>query len=148
MVDPYERFRSDSYAGLLRKLERGEHLPGEQLADALIRNRGQPIPDRLLDYLAAYLRGSIKRRRGRKAGGAVAEIRDSLAVLLHDRYMLWLHERERRLGLGGWSCVRGADWWEGPPHERAARMTVRHMRRYRLPACDWRHVLNLISSRK
>ena len=48
------------------------------------------------------------------------------------------------MGLVGWKLIREADWWQGPPNERAARMTCRYLRL----AMDWRRVQNIISKAK
>ena len=58
------------------------------------------------------------------------------------RYLTWLQRRKRSMELEGWKLIRGADWWHGPPNERAARMTCRGLG---LPMMNWRTVQNIVS---
>ena len=51
---------------------------------------------------------------------------------------------EKSTGLQGWSLVRGKDWWNGPPHERAARIVIARLSL----RIDWPAFLNRISSDK
>jgi hypothetical protein len=63
---------------------------------------------------------------------------DLLAVTYYERWLPWLQARKKR---PGWRDSKTIDWWQGPPHERAARMVARRLRRNQ----SWRSVLNLVS---
>ena len=68
----------------------------------------------------------------------------ALFPLYYARHLAWPQRRSRSLGLEGWKQIRGADWWRGPPSERAARMTQRLLRL----RIDWRRVQNIASEAK
>lgn len=119
------------------------YIPGAELAKALRTSPEVPLPPRLHDYVCRYLEGAIRRPRGRRPNALREVIGRSLVPYLYQRYLDWLQRRQGRLGLDGWSCIREAPWWQGPPHERAARMVAQ-----RLPNVDYRHILNLVSSSK
>ena len=94
----------------------------------------------------SYLEGEITAPRGRKPM-VIADHRLRQMILRHyyKRYLGWLKRRKARYGcLDGWSPMRQADWWQGPPNERAARM-VAH--RWLSGVESWRRVHNVISSR-
>jgi hypothetical protein len=79
----------------------------------------------------------VRRRRGRRRS-ASNEIRNFWAISLYERWLPWLQARKRRMGLPDSPRVH---WWQGPPHERAARMVAKRLRRNQ----SWRSVLNLVS---
>jgi hypothetical protein len=142
--DPYAEFRAGTFENLARELGRGEHVGGDALALALRSNPDVPVPPVVRDYLCRYLEGKIRKPRGRKPGGAVQLVRHVYAAALYERYLAWLQRRKRRFGLIGWQTLQRADWWQGPPHERAARMVARRLFRNH----TWEHVRNIVSSRK
>jgi hypothetical protein len=76
-------------------------------------------------------------RRGRKRR-AIDDIKNILAISLYERWLPWLQARRRR---PGWTDSKTVHWWQGPPHERAARMVARWLGRNQ----SWRSVLNLVS---
>jgi hypothetical protein len=140
----YAEFHTGTFENLSRKLGRGEHVSGDELALALRSNPDVPVPPVVRDYLCRYLEGKVRKPRGRKPGGAVQLVRDADAAALYERYLSWLQRRKRRFGLVGWPALQCADWWQGPPHERAARMVARRW----FPNHTWEHVRNIVSSQK
>ena len=144
MQNVYAEFYAGTFENLVRKLGRGEHVGGAELALALRSNPDVPVPPIVRDYLCQYLKGKVRKPGGRKPGGAVQLVRDVCAAGLYQQYLAWLKRRKRRFGLTGWPALEPADWWQGPPHERAARMVARRMFRNH----TWRHVQNIVSSQK
>lgn len=122
---------------------RRAYIPPEQIARALRRNAGVPLPPALHDYLCDFLEGKIKAPAGRPsdAEDIMKLFRKVLVPLEYKRYLAWLQKRKRSIGLEGWTLIRNADWWRGPPNERAARMTCRRSGL----AVDWRRVQNIVS---
>ena len=143
----YAQFERGTFGNLERTIERDGFVADEELAETLRRHRGEPIPDKVLDYLCARLEGTIKKPRGRKRVGPIGEIRVAVARLYYKRYLMWLQRRKRRCDLEGWPRIKKADWWDRPPHERAARMTAHKLRRI-WPNVSYRHIQNLASSKK
>lgn len=128
-------------------LDRGRYVDGADLAAALREQAGKPIPPKVLDHLCRYLEGKVAKPRGRKAvPGAEKHWRLMFVRHHYRRNLSWLQARKKRYGgLDGWPSIQQADWWQGPPNERAARMAAR---RWLYGAESWRRVHNLISSRK
>lgn len=126
--------------------KRRAYVPSEQIARALRENPGVPLPPRIHDYLCDFLEGKIRAPAGRRAVYEIplAQIKKTLIPPTYARYHAWLRPRSRSVGLDGWKPIRDADWWQGPPHERAARMTRRKLRL----AMDWRRVRNIVSEAK
>ena len=55
----------DHFAGLVTRIEKGDYVDGEMLANAF-RNKDTPLfPEIFLDYLCRFLENKIKRPRGR-----------------------------------------------------------------------------------
>src|SRR5690606_29786301 len=104
------------------------YIPGADLAKALRASPGTPLPPKLHAYLCRYLEGSIQHPRGRRTNALEEACREVVVPDLYQHYLGWLQRREARLGLDGWSCIRTAPWWQGSPHERAARMVARAIR--------------------
>jgi hypothetical protein len=123
--------------------KRRTYIPPEQIARALRRNPGVPLPPEIHDYLCDFLEGKIPAPAGRRADieKPLSQIEKALIPPIYARYIAWLQRRKRSMGLEGWRLIREADWWQGPPNERAARMTCRRLRL----AKDWRRVQNLVS---
>ena len=144
MQDVYAEFRAGTLENLVRKLGRGQHVSGEELALALRSNPDALLPPVVRDYLCRFLEGKVGNPRGRKPGGALQIVRNACAPMLYERYLAWLRRRKRRLGLDGWPALQGARWWQGPPHERAARMVAKRLFRNN----NWEHVRNVVSSQK
>lgn len=128
-------------------LHRGDYVDGPGLAAALRQLDGKPVPPNVLEYLCRYLEGKITKPRGRKPIPIAEQRRQQMLVRYsYRRYYAWLKEREKRYGrLDGWPLIRTASWWQGPPHERAARMAAH---RWSYGAESWRSVNNRVSSQK
>ncbi len=97
------------------------------LIAALRDNAREPIPEAVIDCLRQRLEGEARKQRGRgrSANSSTVELRNLLISSRFERYEAWLTARRARLGLNGWAAIRGTDWWQGPPSERAARMALR-----------------------
>lgn len=93
-----------------------------KLLEAISKNSRAPIPDDVLEYLRRRLDGEIPKPRGRRPGGTVRYLRNELIRFHYRRYLDWLTKRQGTIGIDGWKLIRDADWWQGPPSERAARM--------------------------
>ena len=126
--------------------KREAYIPPEEMARALRQNLGVPLPPAIHDYLCDFLEGKVRAPRGRPADTEKpwSQINKVLIPPTYERYYTWLKKRERSMGLRGWTLIRGADWWQGPPNKRAAQMTCR---RLRLPM-GWRRVQNIVSDAK
>ncbi len=126
--------------------KRRAYIPPEQIARALRKNPGVPLPSEIHDYLCDFLEGTIQAPAGRPADfeDPLSQIKKTLIPPTYARYLAWLRQRKRSVGLRGWKCIRDADWWDGPPNERAARMTCRYWRL----TMDWRRVQNIVSEAK
>jgi hypothetical protein len=127
--------------------KRRAYVPPEQIARALRANAGIPLPPMIHDYLCNLLEGKIKAPAGRPSdtkAAAIKQIRKLLIPSTYERYLAWLRKRKRSKGLTDWAAIQRVDWWQGSPHERAARMTARALR---YPV-DWRTVLNIVSKAK
>jgi hypothetical protein len=95
------------------------------LMAALEWNAGRPIPALTLAHLRARLDGTAKKRRGRGRPSCSRAFRDTLIAAGFEQKEAWLNARLAKQGLKGWSPIRDAEWWQGPPSERAARMVLR-----------------------
>ncbi len=126
--------------------KRPTYIPPEQIARALRENPGIPLPPEIQDYLCDFLEGKIQATGGRRADieKPLVQLKKTLIPPTYARYLTWLQRRKRSMGLEGWKLIRGAVWWQGPPNERAARMTCR---RFRL-VIDWHAVQNIVSKSK
>ena len=126
--------------------KRRAYIPPEQIARALRENSGIPLPPEIHDYLCDFLEGKILAPAGRPADSEnpLSQIKKDLIPPTYARYLAWLQRRKRSMGLDGWKPIRDADWWDGPPNERAARMTCRYWRL----TMDWRSVQNIASEAK
>ena len=139
----FELFHNTSYLAHARQLNAkpAASIATDDLMAAIIANSKQPIPQVVLEQLRQRLDGKAKKARGGKQPDAMARFREMLIPIDYERYLRWLQRRQKSLGLTGWSYIRGAAWWNGPPHERAARMTHARLMKH----ADWRHVLNIVS---
>ena len=59
------RINSDRFDWLIRRIEKGDYIDGENLADALRNKDNLPFPKIFLDYLCRFLAREVRRRRGR-----------------------------------------------------------------------------------
>ena len=123
--------------------KRRAFIPPELIAAALRENPGVPLPPEIHGYLCDFLEGKVPAPAGRPAviEKPLAQIKKALISPTYARYLAWLKRRKRSMGLKGWKTIQEADWWRGPPNERAARMTRRHLGL----AMDWRRVQNIVS---
>lgn len=128
-------------------LDQGKYVDGTKLAAALRQEAGKPVPPQVLDYLCRYLEGDVAKPKGRKPQPASDKRwRDAVVRYQYRRFLTWLQGREARYGhLEGWPRIRGAEWWQGPPNERAARI-VAHGWWYGVGS--WRTVQRIASSQK
>ena len=126
--------------------KREAYIPPEDLAQALRLNSRVPVPPAILGYLCDLLEGKVQAPRGRPEDTEKpwSQINKILIPPTYERYYSWLKARKKSVGLTGWKSIQGADWWRGPPSERAARMTCRWLR---LPMY-WRRVQNIVSEAK
>jgi hypothetical protein len=126
--------------GIERKLKAGEHVDGEELAEALERYGAQPLPPAVLEYVCKLLRGQINAPRGRKPDPALLK-RELDMVIGHQyrrclRIFQWRKSRGVKLICSGQKCT---------PAEAAARWVAR---KYLYGPESWRSVQNIASSRK
>ncbi len=133
--------------GIELELEAGEFVAGDDLALALRGHGLRPLSEPVLDYLCRYLNGEIKPPKGRRPDPPSLKQRQFMIVTgLYHRNLTWLQKRKKRHGhLNGWSAIRKADFWQGPPSEIAARMTAR---RWWYNTESWRTVVNIASSQQ
>jgi hypothetical protein len=140
----FDLFGPTSLSRWERLVSEGEVPSKQQLADILETNAGEPLPGWLIELVAKGLRGELKQRAGRPKQSALLQMQFSVAEFQYSRVLQWLQKREQTLGLVGWSILQRNNWWQGPPHERAARIVtarwLRHM--------NWRTFLNKLSSRQ
>ena len=96
------------------------------LAEELREYSDEPLPEDLRMWLADYLAGDIRPKRGRPARPSYEQLhRKALWQVTYKRYLTWLLERQSKAGhLNGWSYIRESGWRHGPPSERAARMVA------------------------
>jgi len=127
-----------------RLIGEGELPSKEQLADILEANAGKPLPGWIIELAAKGLRGELKRRAGRPKQNALSKMLFSALESKYSRVLRWLQKREQTCGLDGWSILQKKDWWQGPPHERAARIVTARWLRH----ISWRTFLNRLSSQK
>jgi len=144
LISPYDLFGRDSLIFWQGQVAKGVIPTRAELADILEHNADQPLPPWFVETITASLRGTLKQKRGPKRSALLDRIRLTLAQCFYQRHLAWLQNRQNVIGLTGWSCLQNADWWQGPPYERAARMTQKRL----YPMRDWRTVLNLMSSQK
>ncbi len=123
--------------------KRRAYIPPEQIARALRENPGIPLPPEIHEYLCNILEGKIQGPRGRPADSenSLSQIRKTFIPPTYARYLAWLKQRKRSMGLNGWKQIQNADWWKGPPSERAARMTQVRLGR----TISWRRIHNIVS---
>ena len=105
----------------------------------LKRNAHDPIPEPVLDHLRMRLDGMAKKRRGRGRRSPNRSMRNILIGASFDRTEAWLQAREAKHGLRGWTFIHNAEWWQGPPSERAARMVQRGLELN----LDWQTIQNI-----
>jgi hypothetical protein len=105
----------------------------------LTRIACEPLPESILDHLSNRLDGKARKRKGRGRISAARKVRDSLIWARFERLEAWLIARQKKRGLIGWQAIRNAEWWKGPPSERAARMVNERLG----PNIEWERVRNI-----
>lgn len=141
----------DSYWHLTQKIRNGEYVSPDRIANARRDYPNETPSPEFTEYAEKLARGEIKKPRGPKPNNTVKYIwQFNLAMELSDRvdrYHDWLRKRKKRFGLRGWSYIRDADWWQGPPRERAYRMAMARARKarkiFRRIPIEWRHASDL-----
>jgi hypothetical protein len=106
----------------------------ETLIAALVENAREALPEPILNHLRDRLDRVALQRRGPKFGKISHQIQDDLMLWAFRRFKQWLEQRQATRGLNGWPRIREADWWQGPPSERAIRMARQKWAR----TVDWR----------
>lgn len=121
---------------LARRLEQDPHcwLAAREIVQSLQASLAEPIPAALLAHLEERLEGTAQRQRGPNPRDR--HVRDLLIWAKYYRMHRWLVARRKTRGLKGWRTIQGAQWWKGPPAERAARMTQGRL----APMLTWKQV--------
>lgn len=136
------------YHRSLRQLRRDgpQGLDPKILAEELREHGSAALPGELETWLCDYLGGNISPRRGRPRMDPLERRTIRLVrAAAYRRYLDWLQARRKRDGhLDGWSCIREAGWWDGPPAERAARMVAE---RFGPGHLAWRTILTELSDK-
>ena len=141
----FDLFGSEIDLTLWEQRVKRDDLPTrEQLKAILLANPDLALPEWLLDIVILGIDGKLKGTRGRRRESSLTWTRWAAAKVMYAGMLPWLQQREKRCGLRGWNILRNQDWWQGSPHERAARMAIA---RYRL-RIDVPAFLNRISSDK
>ncbi len=122
IVSLYDLYDKTSFRFWERQISEGQLPTSAELKELLKANKVAQLPSWLIPILDR--RDELKRLTGRPRNSALKAIQLQLAVQLYPRYLRWLKNRDRCSGLKGWPAVQDKDWWEGPPHERAARMAL------------------------
>ena len=132
------RFNHRDYGWFVRRLKADpdEWFSSEYILQALEANSREPIPEELVIYLKRRLDREVPKPRGRRPGGTGREVHEHQLRFHYRRTQDWLKARRKSSGLEGWSLIRDAEWWRGPPSERAARMVKK---RY-APSISWERV--------
>lgn len=138
VTSSFDRRRFEALAELA---SRGEYISAEELATALEANPGTALPDALRDYLCRFLRGKVKRTRGRKKKHLVVATFELVAV---NKYYEILAEIQRESNPRGRAAI-GKD--RLPPHEEAAKR-LQKMFPGRFGSMTLKSILNLVSSYK
>lgn len=141
MTNVYEAYDRRNYLALELAIEEDKHISPEELIAAMKYSGDKLIPLAVREKICAGLAGEIKKPKGRKPADDWEYLRRMHAVALYKRYLRWLQRREEKHGLEGWEYLKNMDWWQGPPHERAARMVKRRVLRH----LHWRTVLRYVS---
>ncbi len=121
---------------LARRLQQDAHcwLEAREIVQGLQASLAEPIPAALLAHLEARLEATAQRQRGPNSRDR--HVRDLLIWAKYYRIHGWLVARRRARDLKGWRAIQGAQWWKGPPAERAARMTQSRL----APMLTWKQV--------
>jgi hypothetical protein len=137
----YDLYGPTSLLNLERSIADGKMPTGPEIAAVLEANSEEPLPPWFITIVVKSLRGELKKRPGRPKESWLAKRCFAMAKRNYPAYLAWLKKREATSGLDGWPAVRGKDWWQGPPHERAARIVTAQWLNM-----SWRAFLTRISS--
>lgn len=99
----------------------------------------KPMPETVRAYLRKRLDGEARKRQGRGRRTASRKLRDASIWANFSNVEDWLNARKGRHGLRGWRFIRDADFWQGPPSERAARIVKRRLDL----DIDWESIRNI-----
>ena len=136
-----------SVRGLTDRLQSAPNawLETDEIMEGLVRNAREPMPAAFQDYLRRRLNGEVRKRqgRGRRVNRFQTQLRDQIIIAYFGMFEDALNRRAKRSGLKGWPRIAKADWWQGPPSERAARMV---RQKWRLPL-SWKTILNIAKYR-
>jgi hypothetical protein len=133
--------RAQRLAGFLKQLEQDPNawIETEQLVAILLASAKEPIHPTLLEHVRRRLDGAVPKRRGRRGPDPGRRFSNELIACKFELYEAWLTKRKKTQGLNGWSCIRTADWWQGAPSERAARMVQKRV----AASTTWERVRNI-----
>jgi len=112
------------FASATRKLETDPKawIETSYLVVEIDRNAREPIPKAVRVHLTDRLDGKAKKRQGRGRRTPGRQFTKLYIATRFERREAWLAWRQAKGGLEGWRRIRKAEWWQGPPSERAARM--------------------------
>jgi hypothetical protein len=121
--------RAQRLAGFVKQLEQDPNawIETGQLVAIFVASAKEPIHPLLLEHVRRRLDGAVPKPRGRRGPDAARRLSNELIACMFERYEAWLTKRKKTQGLNGWSCIRTANWWQGPPSERAARMVQKRL---------------------
>jgi hypothetical protein len=125
-----------------RLVKDGQNISGEEMAIAIKNNPGQPLPEDFRDYLCRFLRGKVKRTRGRKKEDKVVQWLTEHVVAPAYQQVL-AHIQASRTSRGRQRIAKG----ELAPHEEAARV-IKDYYPDVFPTASPKRIANILSSRK
>ena len=143
-VDMYTPFREKrSVRALAARIEADPTawIETDLILGALAYEAREPLPEPFITYLRSRLDGTARKKqgRGRSKNASPRYLRDMLICAKFERFEAWLSTRQARKGLLGWTNIQTADWWQGAPSERAARMVLRRLELN----LSWRTIRNI-----
>jgi hypothetical protein len=138
----YDLFGPTSLLNLERSIAEGRIPTAAELAAVLEANSEDPLPQWFLALVVTGLRGELKKKRGRPKESILSEISFVLAKAKYRRYLAEVnHVTVRAKWKYAFPLFRKG-LWNGPPHERAARIVTARWLRH----LSWRAFLNRRSS--
>lgn len=129
---PAHSFKPGGFHYVALKLEQEGYVGGADLALMIESNPGRPLPEGLADYLARWLRGEVKKKRGVKPRNPAVEDFENFDA--YDRYRRALRIFERRAKRRKQAArVRGEilPKAEETPREKALMIAARFVNRER-----------------
>jgi len=140
----YDLFDGTSLQRWERLVREGQIPSKEQLAEIIEANSDKPLPIWFVEVVAKSLRGELRQRPGRPKQSALSQFCFAVAEIRYHQILSWLKKREQSCGLKGWAILQKTDWWQGPPHERAAKIVTARWLRH----ISWKSFLNRVSSQQ